>query len=179
MLYLLSIILSVSLLLNPASLMAGFFDEKDASIQQSDCSECKSETVNLNPELKDKVAAIEKKISNNLNKNTSGNEVTLFIDLSDTSFDPAVNALIKFKDNNPGWAVKGVITGSPNNLKQKLLTKQKFFGSGIEFSIDLNGSLAKEFSIIKAPVYLITQNGSQQKLTGLSDFNDFISKLDK
>jgi len=179
MLYLLSVILSVSLLLNPASVMAGFFDEKDASIQQSDCSECKSQTLNLNPELKDKVSAIEKKISNNLNKNTSGNEIILFIDLSDSSFDQAVNSLIKFKNDNPSWEVKGVIIGGKNNLKEKLLTKQKFFGSGIEFSIDLSGNLAKEFNILKTPVYVIAHNGSQQKITGLSDFNDFISRLDK
>lgn len=179
MLYLLSVILSASLLLNPACVMAGFFDEKDASIRQSDCSECQSQTLNLNPELKDKVAAIEKKISNNLNKNTSGNEVTLFSDLSDSSFDQVVNSLVKFKKDNPSWLIKGVIIGSKNNLKEKLLTKQKFFGSGIEFSIDLSGSLAKEVNVLKTPVYLITYNGSQQKITGLSDFNDFISRLDK
>ena len=179
MLYLLSVILSVSLLLNPACVMAGFFDEKDASIRQSDCSECQSQTLNLNPELKDKVAAIEKKISNNLNKNTSGNEVTLFSDLSDSSFDQVVNSLVKFKKDNPSWLIKGIIIGSKNNLKEKLLTKQKFFGSGVEFSIDLSGSLAKEVNVLKTPVYLITYNGSQQKITGLSDFNDFISRLDK
>ncbi len=179
MLYLLSIILSVSLLLNPAYLMAGFFDEEDASMQQSGCSECKGDSLNLNSDLKEKVSAIEKKISSNLSKNTRGNEVILFIDLSDSSFDHVVNSLIKFKDNNADWAVKGVITGRSNNLKQKLLTKQKFFGSGIEFSIDLSGSLAKEFNIIKTPVFVITYSGSQQKLTGLSDFNDFISKIDK
>ncbi len=179
MLYLLSVVLSVSLLLNPSCVMAGFFDDKDVSIQQSDCSECKSDPVNLNPDLKEKVSAIEKKISSNLNKNTSGNEVALFIDLSDSSFDQAVNSLIKFKNNNPDWVVKGVIAGSRDNLKQKLLTKQKFFGSGIEFSIDLSGNLVKEFNIIKTPVYMVTYNGSQQKITGLSDFNDFISKLNK
>ncbi len=179
MLYLLSAILSVSLLLNPASVMAGFFDEKDASIQQSECSECKSDSVNLNPDLKNKVAAIEEKISSNLNKNTKANEVTLFIDLSDSSFDQAVNSLIKFKNDNLGWAVKGVITGKPDNLKQRLLTKQKFFGSGIEFSIDLSGSLTKEFNIIKMPVYIVTYNGKHQKITGLSDFSDFISILNK
>jgi len=179
MLYLLSVILSVSLLLNPASVLAGFFDDKHASIQQNECSECKSDPVSLNPNLKDKVAAIEKRISSNLNKNTGTNEITLFIDLSDSSFDKAVNSLIKFKNENAGWSVKGVITGSKDDLRQKLLTKQKFFGSGIEFSIDLSGSIVKEFNIIKAPVYLITYNGSQQKLTGLSDFNDFVSKLKK
>ena len=179
MLYLLSVILSVSLLVNPACVMAGFFDEKDASIQQSGCSECKGDSLNLNPDLKDKVSAIEKKISSNLNKNTSGNEITLFIDLSDSSFDQAVNSLVKFKRDNPFWSVKGVITGSSNNLKEKLLTKHKFFGTGIEFSIDLSGSLAREFNIFKTPVYLITHNGSQEKITGLSDFNDFISRLDK
>ncbi|RJP30015.1 MAG: hypothetical protein C4533_00115 [Candidatus Omnitrophota bacterium] len=179
MLYLLSVILSISLLLNPASVVAGFFDEKDALIQQSECNNCQSDPLNLNPDLKDKVAAIEKKISSNLNKSNNANEITLFIDLSDSYFDQVVNGLIKFKNDNPGWAVKGVITGRRDSLKQKLLTKQKFFSSGIEFSIDLSGNLAKEFNIIKTPVYLITHNGSQQKLTGLSDFNEFISKLDK
>jgi len=179
MLYLLSVILSASLLLNPACVMAGFFDEKDALIQQGDCSECQSQTLNLNPELKEKVAAIEKRISSNVNKNTSGNEITLFIDLSDSSFDQAVNSLVKFKKDNSSWSIKGVITGSSNNLKKKLLTKQKFFGTGIEFSIDLSGSLAREFNILKTPVYLIAHNGSQQKITGLSEFNDFISRLDK
>ncbi len=179
MLYLLSVILSIYLLLNPAFVMAGFFDEKDASIQQSDCSECQSQTLNLNADLKKKVETIENKISNNLNKNTSGNEITLFIDLSNSSFDQAVNSLIKFKNDNPSWVVKGVIIGSKNNLKEKLLTKQKFFGSGIEFSIDLSGNLAKEFNILKTPVYVIAHNGSRQKITGLSDFNDFISNIDK
>ncbi|MGD0336328.1 MAG: hypothetical protein ABSB18_04435 [Candidatus Omnitrophota bacterium] len=179
MLYLLSIILTVSLLLNPASLRAAFFEEKDTSIEESACSECKSDTLNLNPDLKEKVAAIEKKISNNLNKNTSGNEITLFIGLSDSSFDQAVNALVKFKNDNPSWLVKGVITGSRNNLKEKLLQKQKFFASGIEFSIDLSGNSAKEFDILKTPVYVVTYNGSQHKLTGQSSFNEFISKLDK
>lgn len=179
MLYLLSVILSVSLLLNPACVMAGFFDEKNASIQQSGCSECKNDRLNLNPDLKDKVSVIEKKVSASLTKNTSGNEITLFIDLSDSSFDRAVNSLIKFKNDYPSWLVKGVIIGTKNNLRGKLLTKQRFFGSGIEFSIDLSGSLAKEFGILKMPVYLITYNGSQQKITGLPDFNEFISKLDK
>ena len=179
MLYLLSVILSLSLLLNPVCVMAGFFDEKDASVGESACSECQSQILNLNSDLKDKVSAIEKKISNNLNKNTNGNEITLFIDLSDSSFDQAVNSLAKFKNDNPSWVVKGVIIGGKNNLKEKLLTKQKFFGSGIEFSIDLSGNLAKQFNILKTPVYLITYNGNQQKITVLSDFNDFISKIDK
>ncbi|MDD5610564.1 MAG: hypothetical protein PHH69_03345 [Candidatus Omnitrophica bacterium] len=179
MLYLLSVVLSIFILFNPACVIAGFFDEKDTSIQQSGCSDCQSQKLNLDPELKDKVAAIEKKISNNLNKNTSGNEITLFIGLSDSSFDQAVNSLIKFKNDNPSWAVKGVIIGGKNNLKEKLLTKQKFFGSGVEFSIDLSGNLAKEFNILKTPVYLITYNGSQQKITSLSDFNGFISRLNK
>ena len=61
MLYILGIILVVSLLLNPASVRAGFFEEKDMSVQESGCNgQCDSKTVNLNPDLKDKVAAIEK-----------------------------------------------------------------------------------------------------------------------
>ena len=179
MLYLLSVILSVSLLLNPASLRAAFFEEKDASIEKSACSECKGETLNLNSDLKEKVETIEKKISNNLNKNTSGNEVTLFIGLSDNFFEQAVNALVKFKNDNPSWLVKGVLTGSSDNLKEKLLQKQKFFASGIEFKIDLSGNFAKEFDILKVPVYVVTYNGNPHKLIGLSELNEFILKLDK
>lgn len=179
MLYLLSVVLSILVLLNPTCVTAGFFDEKDTSIQETNCSECQNQTLKLNPDLKAKVSAIEKKISGNLNKNTNSNEVTLFIDFSDSSFDRAVNSLIKFKNDYPAWVIKGVIVGSSKNLKEKLLAKQRFFGSGVEFSIDLSGSLAREFNIIKKPVYLITYNGSQQKIAGLSDFNDFISRLDK
>jgi len=181
MLYLLSVILTVSLLLNPASAMAGFFGEKDTTTQESACSECKSEPLNLNPDLKEKVAEIERTISNNLNKkeNTHGNEVTLFIDLANNSSEAAVNALVKFKKDNPSWMVRGVIIGNHKNLKQKLLQKQKFFNNSIEFSIDLSGSLAKEFNILKTPVYIITFSGKHHKITGLADLNDAISKLDK
>ncbi len=127
MLYLLSVILSASLLLNPVSVMAGFFDEKDNSIQQNECSECKSDPVSLNPDLKDKVAAIEKRIFSNLNKNTGTNEITLFIDLSDSSFDKAVNSLIKFKNENIGWSVKGIITGSKDDLRQKQASRCVYY----------------------------------------------------
>ena len=180
MLHILALVITASLLLNPASLMAGFFEEEDTPLRKSECSECKSDTLNLNPELKEKVAEIEKALSSSLNKRENhDNEIVLFIDLANSSSDAAVNALVKFKKDNPSWKVKGVIVGSRNNLKAKLLEKQKFFDSGIEFSIDLSGSLAKEFNIIKTPVYMVTYDGKQQKITGLSDFNDFISSLNK
>jgi len=179
MLYLLSVILTASILLNPAPAMAGFFEKRDIPAQQSECSECQKQALGLNPDLMGRVTEIEKKVSGSLNKNTSGNEVTLFIDLNSSSFDQAVNALAKFKNDHSGWLVKGVIVGSRNNLKAKLLQKQKFFDSGIEFSIDLSGSLAKEFNILKTPVYFINYNGSQQRLSGLAEFNEFISRLEQ
>ena len=171
----------ISLLLGPATVKAGFFEEKDTSVQESACSECKSDVVNLNPDLKEKVAVIERTFSGNLNKkeNANSNEITLFIDLANNSSDTAVNTLVKFKKDNPAWKVKGVITGGQNNLREKLLQKQKFFGNGIEFSIDLSGSIAKEFGIFKTPAYVIIYKGKQHKFFGQIDLNEIISRLDK
>lgn len=180
MLHILALVITASLLLNPASLMAGFFEEEEMLLKDSGCSECKSEPLNLNPALKEKVAEIEKAVSSSLNKKENhDNEIVLFIDLANSSSDAAVNALVKFKKDNPSWKVKGVIAGSKDNLKEKLLQKQKFFDNDIEFSIDLSGSLAKESGIFKTPAYVITHNGKLHKITGPTDLNDAISKLDK
>ena len=75
--------------------------------------------------------------------------------------------------------MKGVIVGNQKNLKEKLLQKRKFFSEGIEFSIDLSGSLVKDFGILNTPAYVITYNGRHHKITGFADLNDEISKLDK
>ena len=180
MLHILALVITASLLLNPASLMAGFFEEEDTPLKDSECSECKSDTLNLNPELKEKVAEIEKAVSSSFKKKENhNNEIVLFIDLANSFSDAAVNALVKFKKDNPAWKVRGVITGSKDNLKGKLLQKQKFFGNGIEFSIDLSGNLAKESGIVKTPAYLVIYNGKHHKFTGFIDLNDEISKLDK
>lgn len=180
MLHILALVITASLLLNPVSLMAGFFEEEDTPLKDSECSECRSDTLNLNPELKEKVTEIEKAVSSSFKKKENhNNEIVLFIDLANISSDAAVNALVKFKKDNPAWRVKGVIAGSKDNLKEKLLQKQKFFSSGIEFNIDLSGNLAKESGIFRTPAYVITHNGKLHKITGLTDLNDAISKLDK
>ena len=87
--------------------------------------------------------------------------------------------MVKFKKDNPAWKVRGVITSSKDNLKEKLLQKQEFFSNGIEFSIDLSGNLAKESGIFRTPAYVIMHNGKHHKFTGFIDLNDEISKLDK
>jgi len=181
MLHILAVIIIAFLLLNPVSVKAGFFEEENISVQESGCSECSKETVNLNADLKEKVAEIEKAISKSFNKkeNTCGNEIVLFIELTNNYSDAAVNALVKFKKDNPAWKVRGVITGSKDNLKGKLLQKQEFFSNGIEFSIDLSGNLAKECGIFRTPAYVIMHNGKHHKFTGFIDLNDEISKLDK
>ena len=58
MLYILAVIIIVSLLLNPVSVKAGFFEKEDTSVQESGCSECSKETVNLNADLKANFVAV-------------------------------------------------------------------------------------------------------------------------
>jgi hypothetical protein len=180
MLHILAAIFIISLL-NPAFVRANFFEEKDTPVQESECSGCSKEIVNLNADLKEKVSAIDKRVSSHFNKqeNPSNNEITLFIDPGCGFSDAAVKALVKFKKDNPGWKVKGVIVTNGVNLKERLLQKQSYFTNDIEFSIDLSGNRVKQFSIQKTPAFVITYNGRYYKIIGQPDLNETISKLNK
>lgn len=181
MLCILGMIFFVSLLLCPVFARAGFFEGNYTVVEESGCSECKSEAADLNTDLKEKVAAIEKTVSNNLSKkeNLNDNEITLFIDLVSGFSDAAVKALAKFKKDNPGWKVKGIILTNSLNLKEKLLRKQSYFSNEIEFNVDLSGNLAKQFGILETPTYIIVYNSRHYKITGQPDLNETISRLNK
>jgi len=180
MLHILTIIFMISLL-NPTFARANFFEEKDTPVQESGCSGCTKEVANLNADLKEKVAAIEKTVSSNFDKkeNHFNNEITLFIDPECGYSDAAVKALLKFKKDNPGWKVKGVIVSNGKSLKEKLLQKQSYFTNEIEFSIDLSGNRVKQFSIQKTPAFVITYNSRYYKIIGQPDLNETISKLNE
>ena len=181
MLRILALIFAASLLLGQAFARAGFFEEKNTTAQEIGCGECESEAGNLNTDLKEKVAAIEKTVSHSLNKeeNHYANGITLFIDPDGSFCDAAVKGLVKFKKDNPDWKVKGIILTNGMNLKEKLLKKRNYFINDIEFSIDLSGNLAKQFDILKAPAYAITCNNRYYKIAGQPDLNETISKLNK
>jgi len=180
MLHLLSIIISVILLCNPFTVYAGFFEENELD-QGSGCSECKSELPNVNPGVEEKVREIEKAISGKLDKkeNSDNNEIIFFTNLTSSSSDSALEALVKFKKDNPNWRIKGVITGPLRNLRQQLLQKQKLFNCGIEFSVDINGNLAKEFDITMTPSYVIIHHGKHYKTVCQPDLNELLSSLTK
>jgi len=179
MLRILTGIFSLLIFLSFEPARAGFFNEKEAVVPEDSCSVCKSGLLDQNPDLSVKVAAIEKTVLNNFNKKKAqDNEVVLFIDLHSSSSDVAVDALLRFKRDNPSWKVRGVIVGEMNNLKGTLLQKREFFSNGIEFSVDLSGSLAQEFAVSKTPVYVISYNGKQVKFTGQVDLSAVISSLE-
>jgi len=181
MLRIVALIFAVSLLLVPAFVRADFFEEKNTAAQEIGCGECESQAGNLNMDLKEKVTAIEKTISRNLNKKDThyDNGITLFIDPDGSFCDAAVKGLVKFKKDNPGWKVKGIILTNGMNLKEKLLKKRNYFINDIEFSIDLSGNLARQFNILKTPAYVITYNNRHYKIAGQPDLNETISKLNK
>ena len=181
MLRILALFFAASSLLGPAFARAGFFEEKNTAAQEIGCRKCEGEAGNLNADLKEKVAAIEKTVSHNLNKkeNHYANGITLFINPDGSFSDAAVKGLVKFKKDNPAWKVKGIILTNGINLKEKLLKKRNYFINDIEFSIDLSGNLAKQFDILKAPAYIITCNNRYYKIAGQPDLNETISKLNK
>jgi len=156
-----------------------FFTERNTPARSEECSECSKEPVNLSPELKKKTEEIEKALHNKFTDREKqfNNEVILFIDPDSRLSDAAVKDLVKFKKDSPDWNVKGVILTNAVNLKEKLLRKQSYFSNDIEFSIDLNGNLAKQFAVTKTPCYVITHNGRSYKIAGQSDLNEIISKL--
>ena len=167
-------ILSVSLLVFLLIVPLGF-------CQQSDCSECSKGTALLNPALKAKVEAITseayKKLS--MGGKEQGSEITLFIDPDRDFSDGAVRALVSFKKDNPNWRAKAVIISDANGLKRKLIQKRDYFDKGIEFSIDLNGNLAKRSGIEKIPSYVIFHEGKYYKTAGQPDLNETIARLNK
>jgi hypothetical protein len=185
MLYFLIISVVISLLA-PVLIFAdeqriSFFTERNTSAQPEECSECSKEPINLNPELKKKTEEIEKALHSKFSDREKefNNEVILFIDPDSRLSDAAVKALVKFKKDFPSWNVKGVILTNAVNLKEKLLRKQSYFSNDIEFSIDLNGNLARQFAVTKTPAYVITYQNKRYKIEGQPDLNEFISKLDK
>ncbi|MDD5617938.1 MAG: hypothetical protein PHG69_02490 [Candidatus Omnitrophica bacterium] len=179
MLYLLSIILSAVLLFNPVTAYAGFFEE-NKPVEVGGCSECKSELPNVNPGVEKKVAEIERAIAGKFDKKeNTNNEIIFFISLTNSSFEAVFDTLSKFQKDNPDWKIKGVITGSLRNLKQSLLQKQKLFSYGVEFNIDISGSLAKDFDITKTPSYVIIYHGNHYKTLLQPDLNELLGSLTK
>lgn len=158
-----------------------FFEEKRNYDETEKHSQYSKELVNSNPQLKKKTEDIEKTVRSKFTDTEKqlNNEIILFIDPDNRLSDGAVNNLVKFKKDFPNWNVKGVIITNASNLKKKLLRKQDYFGKGIEFNIDLSGSLAREFSVTKAPAYVITYQGRRYKIAGQPNLNETISKLDK
>ncbi len=180
MLHLLSISICAILLFNPFIVYAGFFEENEPD-QGSGCSECKSDLPDVNPGVEEKVREIEKAISGKLDKkeNSENNEIFFFTSLTSNSFDSALEALVKFKKDNPSWKIRGVIAGPLRNLRKDLLQKQKLFNYGIEFSVDINGNLAKEFDITRTPSYVIIYHGKHYKTVWQPDLNELLSSLTK
>jgi len=185
MLYFLTVAIVISLL-TPVLIFAdeqrvSFFTERNTPAQPEECSECSKEPINLNPELKKKTEEIEKALHNKFTDREKqfNNEVILFIDPDSRLSDAAVKALVKFKKDSPSWNVKGVILTNAVNLKEKLLRKQIYFSNDIDFSIDLNGNLARQFAVTKTPAYVITYQNKRYIITSQPELNEFISKLNK
>ena len=178
MLYLLSISICAILLFNPIIVYAGFFEESKP-MQEGECNECRSELPDVNPGIEKKVAEIEKAISGKLDKKETpdNNEIIFFTSLTSNSSVSALDALAKFKKDNPAWKIKGVVVGPLRNLRQNLLQRQKLFNYGIEFSIDINGNLTKEFDVIKTPSYVIICEGKHYKAEDQLELKEILNSL--
>ncbi len=157
-----------------------FFKEEDTSLED-DCKPCMKEPDALGPDLKKKTEEIEREASNNFESKDKklDSEIILFVDPDSQFSDAAVNALVKFKEDHPGWKVKGVILAGLRGLKEKLLGKRNYFSRYIEFSIDLSGNITKEFNITKTPSYVIIYHGRLYKIVGQPDLNEILLRLDK
>jgi len=158
-----------------------FFKEKSTLVQEEKCSECSNTPAALSPGLQEKSQEIERMIKGRFNNEQTQleNEVILFIDFNHRFSDAAVKRLVKFKKDNPSWSVKGVIAAGPNGLKEKLLNSRSWFSNDIEFSIDLDGSLVRKFSVAEIPSYIVIYQGIKHKISGRADLNDAVYKLDK
>ena len=185
MLYLLIFCISISLL-TPGLIFANdrglsFFKDEDIYIQADDCGGCLKESRIISPGIKKKVEEIKKEAISNSTGNGKklNNEIILFIDPEHQFSDSAVDTLARFKKTHPGWKTRGVILTGLRGLKERLLQKQNYFGNDIEFNVDLNGNIAREFNITKTPSFLIIYRGIRYKISGQPDLNEILSRLDK
>jgi hypothetical protein len=162
-------------------LFAFFLIVPSGFCQQSDCSECSRGTALLDPALKAKVEAITSDAYNKsgMGGKEQGSEITLFIDPDCDFSDGAVRSLVSFKKDNPNWRAKAVIVSDAKGLKRKLIQKRDYFDNSIEFSVDLNGNMAKRSGIEKIPSYVIFHEGKYYKIAGQSDLNETIARLNK
>ena len=184
LLYILTLCIAISLL-TQAPVFAGdrnlaFFEEDNASIED-DCKPCIKEPGRLNPALKKKVEEIQNEINNNFTniEKKLNSEIILFIDPYNMFSDGAVKTLVKFKENHPSWKVKGVILSDLKRLRERLFQKQNYFSSGIEFRVDLTGSLARKFGIDRTPIFLINYHGKEYRIEGEPDLDEIVARLDK
>lgn len=183
MLYLLTFYLAISLL-TPSLVFAekpNFFEEENANVQAEDCEPCIKEPDAVNLDLKKKTEEINREIKGNFidKERNRSSEIILFIDPSSTLSDGAVDTLVKFKKDHPNWKVRGVILTDLRGLKDRLLQKKSYFGNDIDFSIDLNGNLAREFNVTNVPSFVIIHYGKYYRIAGQPDLNEILSKLDK
>ena len=185
MLYLLAFCIGISLLTQTFVFAddrsLGFFKEENTYSQAEDCEPCIKEPSALNLDLKKKTDEIAREaIDNFAGKDKKlDNEIILFVDPEHQFSNGAVDTLVKFKRDHPGWKVKGVILSELRGLKTKLLKKKNYFSSDVEFSIDLNGNKAREFSVTRTPAYVVIYHGRRYKIAGQPDLNDVLSRLDK
>ena len=157
-----------------------FFGERISPVVPDECSECTIEPAYLNPELDKKTREIQKALQDKFSQTESQlNEVVLFIDLDSRLWETAVSRLVRFKRDWPDWSVRGVIQTKGTNLKQRLLRKQGYFGNDIEFSVDLNGSLARQFGVTKSPCYVITNQRMRYQVEVQTDLSEFVLSLEQ
>lgn len=184
LLYILTLCMGISLL-TQAPAFAGdrnmaFFEEDNKGIED-DCKPCIKEPGKLNPVLKKKVEEIQNEINNNFTDKEKklNSEIILFIDPYNMFSDSAVKTLVKFKENHPSWKVKGVILSDLKGLRERLFQKQNYFSSGIEFRVDLTGSLARKFGIDRTPIFLINYHGKEYRFEGEPDLDEIVARLNK
>jgi len=150
--------------------------------QESDCSECSKGIADLNPGLKEKIEEIQRQAYDRMSGvgQDQNSEIILFIDPDSDFSDTVVSALVNFKKENPGWIVKTVIvTNDKQGLKNRLIRKRDYFNNGMEFDIDFNGNLTRQFGIDKTPSYVIFRDGKHCIITGRTDLSEIIEQLNK
>ena len=155
-----------------------FFKAEDT---KEDCKGCIKEGSILSIDLKKKVEEVEKETSRSFASKgeRASDEIILFIDPQSDLSDGAVNVLAHFKQNHPAWKCRGILITGLRGLKEMLLQRRGYFANDIEFSVDINGEEAGEFSITSTPSYVIIHHGRRYKIAGQPDLDETVSRLDK
>ncbi len=96
-------------------------------------------------------------------------KILVFIDPQCPWCHKALLSLNDFKKKNPHWAVQIYIMATIKEFVDFVHTEIPSLPLDLDYTLDVNGSLADKYGVHKTPTYIISNHDNQKKVEGYVD----------